>query len=219
MFHAAFQELIATDAAGALRSSLLWSGVLALLMGLRHATDPDHLVAVTELIATEDQGTRRAARLGAAWGLGHASVIILAGAPMIWLERTIPEAVGVWLERAVGVVIIALAIRLLFRLAPSQRGKPARPARTAAGALAVGALHGLAGSAAVVLLAVAVAKTPALGITFLALFAPMTALSMIFCSVCVSWALERTGRRLHDVSVVLVSLFSLVFGGFYLAGL
>ena len=49
------------------------------LLGLRRASDPDHLVAVTSLIASDDGDTRAAARLGAWWGLGHAAILLLIG--------------------------------------------------------------------------------------------------------------------------------------------
>ena len=59
---------------------------VAVLLGLRHASDPDHLVAVTSLIASDDRDTRAAARLTAWWGLGHAAILLLIGLPLILLK-------------------------------------------------------------------------------------------------------------------------------------
>jgi len=81
---------------------------LALVLGLRHASDPDHLVAVTSLMASDDADSRRAARLGAWWGLGHAAMLLAIGLPLIafkselptWLEGGADKAVGVSTPRS-----------------------------------------------------------------------------------------------------------------------
>lgn len=89
---------------------------LALLLGLRHASDPDHLAAVSTLIATEPQGgTSRAGRLGLAWGFGHASTLVLFGLPIILFRAYLPESLQHAAEALVGLMIMALAIRLLIR--------------------------------------------------------------------------------------------------------
>ena len=67
---------------------------VAVLLGLRHASDPDHLVAVTSLIASDDGDTRAAARLGAWWGLGHAAILLLIGLPLILLKSEMPTGSG-----------------------------------------------------------------------------------------------------------------------------
>ena len=67
---------------------------LAFVLGLRHASDPDHLVAVTSLVAADDGDTRAAARLGAWWGLGHAAMLLVIGLPLIAFKSALPA----WLE-------------------------------------------------------------------------------------------------------------------------
>jgi ABC-type nickel/cobalt efflux system permease component RcnA len=90
--------------------------VAALLLGLRHATDPDHLTAVSTLVLSgDDRGGRRAARLGAAWGLGHATTLLAFGLPVLLLHRLLPHSVQAAAEVAVGIAIVALAARLLVR--------------------------------------------------------------------------------------------------------
>lgn len=96
--------------------SLIVVLLLAVLLGLRHATDPDHLTAVSTLVMTDRlKGTRRAGRLGLAWGLGHAATLIGLGVPAVLLRRTLPAGVERAAEVLVGAVIIALAARLLLR--------------------------------------------------------------------------------------------------------
>src|SRR5215212_7124936 len=67
---------------------------IAFLLGLRHASDPDHLVAVTSLVAAEDGDTRKAAKLGVWWGFGHAGMLLAIGLPLIFFKSQVP----VWLE-------------------------------------------------------------------------------------------------------------------------
>jgi ABC-type nickel/cobalt efflux system permease component RcnA len=90
--------------------------LVALVLGLRHASDPDHLAAVSTLIASDpDDGTRRAGRLGLAWGAGHAVTLALFGLPIVLLHAYLPDPLQRAAEAAVGVVIMLLAIRLLIR--------------------------------------------------------------------------------------------------------
>jgi ABC-type nickel/cobalt efflux system permease component RcnA len=96
--------------------SWLLALLVALLLGLRHATDPDHLTAVSMLVAgDEPDGPRRARRLGLAWGLGHATTLFAFGLPVVLFGAYLPDAVQRAAELAVGLVIIAVAVRLLVR--------------------------------------------------------------------------------------------------------
>ena len=96
--------------------SWLLALLVALLLGLRHATDPDHLTAVSMLVAgDEPDGARRARRLGLAWGLGHATTLFAFGLPVVLFGAYLPEAAQRAAELAVGLVIIAVAVRLLVR--------------------------------------------------------------------------------------------------------
>jgi high-affinity nickel permease len=89
---------------------------VAVLLGLRHATDPDHLTAVSTLVASEeDHGARQAGALGFSWGLGHATTLFLFGLPIVLFNRYLPEPVQQGAEVAVGFLIGGLAIRLLVR--------------------------------------------------------------------------------------------------------
>jgi len=89
---------------------------VAVLLGLRHATDPDHLTAVSTLVLGDrNQGTRRAGALGLAWGLGHAATLFAFGVPVILVGRYLPEAVTGAAETAIGIVMFALAARLVLR--------------------------------------------------------------------------------------------------------
>jgi ABC-type nickel/cobalt efflux system permease component RcnA len=89
---------------------------VALLLGLRHATDPDHLTAVSTLVLSDRAGgTRRALALGLAWGAGHAITLFVLGLPVVLFRDALPAAAQTAAEVAIGLVIIALAVRLLMR--------------------------------------------------------------------------------------------------------
>jgi cytochrome c biogenesis protein CcdA len=90
--------------------------VVAVLLGLRHATDPDHLTAVSTLVLSDERrGGRRAAALGLAWGLGHAATLVALGVPVVLFRHLLPAALQRAAEVAVGLIIVALAARLLLR--------------------------------------------------------------------------------------------------------
>ena len=165
---------------------------IALLLGLRHATDPDHLMAVTALVARDDASPRSAARLGAVWGAGHATALLLIGLPLILLGTALPPALESTAEKAVGVVIVLLALRVLLRwLHRNREHDHERPPRTPRAAFGIGLLHGLAGTGAVVLLLIAALPSPLAAAAALAVFAPMSMVSMALCTTGFAWTLTR----------------------------
>jgi hypothetical protein len=220
---------------------LLVALLIALALGLRHASDPDHLVAVTSLVAVDGGDLRGAARLGAWWGAGHAAALLAIGLPLIVFKSRLPE----WLERgaetAVGVVILLLAARVvvkwvrgdfragrhLHRAGAGSSGHrhvhqgapphPHRGLRTPVQALGIGVLHGLAGTGAVTLLLIAALPGQLEAVAALAVFAPMSVLSMALCTSAFAWVLTR---RVIDpiyrtVLIPAFGLFGLMFGLWY----
>src|SRR4029453_4632926 len=90
---------------------------IAFLLGLRHASDPDHLVAVTSLVAAEDGDTRKDARFGAWWGIGPASALLALGIPLIAFKAGLPAWLESGAEKAIGIVILLLAARVIYKWA------------------------------------------------------------------------------------------------------
>src|ERR1700675_1593916 len=91
--------------------------LLGLILGMRHATDADHVIAVTAIVS----GERRigaAARIGIAWGLGHSMTVFLVGGAIILFKLTVPPRLSMALEFAVAMVLITLGISVLARSSP-----------------------------------------------------------------------------------------------------
>ena len=90
--------------------------LVAILLGLRHASDPDHLAAVTTLIASgRERAGRAAAKLGLAWGLGHGTTLFIFGLPIVLFDKYLPERALQLAETAIAAVIVLFALRLLLR--------------------------------------------------------------------------------------------------------
>jgi len=223
-------------------TTLLVVALVAAILGLRHATDPDHLAAVTTLIAgTEGRATRAAARLGLAWGAGHATSLFLFGVPIVLFSAVLPEPVERAAETAVGLLIIALALWLLVRWRRGlfhvhvhaherlhahghvHRGDThphtAAGARRPLQAYGIGLVHGTGGSAGVGVLLLASIHDHPLALAALAIFAGCTALSMALLStgfgrILASAPLRASFERLAPGLAVL----SLAFGAWYALG-
>ena len=236
---------------------------LGFFLGMRHATDPDHVIAVTTILSRQ-QKLSRAALVGAFWGLGHTVTIFVVGAAIILFDLVIPPRLGLSMELSVGVMLIILGIanvrsflrsmpeadsadssalvhshvhrhgdyihthshghgpdhhshavtetpvawldRLLGKLSLYQNLRP----------LAIGIVHGLAGSAAVALLVLATIRDPRWAVTYLLIFGVGTIAGMVLITVSIASTVQLFGksklffRRLALASGVMSLGFGLV---------
>ncbi|MBA3413308.1 MAG: hypothetical protein H0T09_06420 [Actinobacteria bacterium] len=219
----------------------IWMVILAaVLLGLRHATDPDHLAAVTTLIASgRERAARRATQLGLAWGLGHGTSLFVFGLPIVLFNRYLPERVVQGAETAIALVIVYLAVRLLVRWrrghfhahehrhdgaehrhlhshAETDANRHAHRTRTPFGAFGIGLVHGLGGSAGVGILIVASVESTALAVLSLALLAAFTAVSMTVLTTGFGLTLvSRPVRSAFNVVAPALGVLSLAFGIWY----
>jgi hypothetical protein len=196
--------------------SLLVVLLVATLLGLRHATDPDHIAAVSTLVASgRERARRRAAALGAWWGAGHALTLVVFGVPILVFEAYLPDAVQRGAETAVAALIVYLAMRLLVR--HRHRHEPGRhDVRTPLTAFGIGLVHGMGGSAGVgVLLLAAIPSTP-LAVASLGVLAVFTAVSMTVLTTGFGTALAARRGQLVAAAPAL-GLASLAFGCWYAA--
>jgi high-affinity nickel-transport protein len=205
-------------------TSLIVVAAIACLLGLRHATDPDHLAAVTTLVAGgRERGSRLAGRLGLAWGSGHAAALFAFGLPIVLFKAYLPEEIERGAETAVGLVVVMLAAWLLVRwrrgvFHSHVHGGPTR-LRSPLQAFAIGLLHGVGGSAGVGVLLLASIHDRTLATAALGLFAACTAISMAALSTSFGLTLSSAPvrRSFHRLAPVLGTA-SLAFGAWYALG-
>lgn len=197
----------------------VWAALgLALLLGLRHATDPDHLAAVTTLVASDaENGPRAAGRLGLAWGIGHAVTLFVFGAPVVALHPYLPVGVQRAAEALVGVVVVLLGLRLWRRWRSKALNAPhAHGCRKPSGAFALGLLHGFGGSAGVGVLILAAIPSRSVALASLALLAGGAALSMTALSTGLGVTLVRFSGSLRiSAAAPLISAGAIAFGCWY----
>lgn len=171
-------------------------------LGMKHALETDHLVAVSTIVS--EQGSLvRSALVGTFWGLGHTSSLFLAALLVIVLRVRIPERVAMGLEFTVALMLIALGLQAV-RGWLTHRGAPtALPAGTAVPMsrvgrrpYLVGLVHGMAGSAALMLLVLTTIPGPWMALLYVLLFGFGSVGGMLLMSVLLSLPLRFTARRL-----------------------
>lgn len=221
--------------------------LVSLLLGLRHASDPDHLAAVTALIASEEQRDQvgKAGLLGLLWGLGHGTTLLLVGLPLVLLNQYLPEVVGRIAEVAIGCIIILLAVRLLARWRrglyhvhvhshdggevhrhvhshahdASHRHTHRAPLRTPLSSYGVGLVHGIGGSGGLTLLLLSTISDRVQAAGALLLFAAGTAVSMALLSTAFGLVIAGgpIARNFERFAPVL-GILSMAFGAWYALG-
>ncbi|MBI2873375.1 MAG: urease accessory protein UreH [Chloroflexi bacterium] len=181
-----------------MEQTLIAALVLGLLLGMRHALDPDHVVAVSTIVS-DTRNPLRAFWVGTSWGLGHTTTLLIMGLFIIGLRLAIPERLALFFEFSVGIVLVLLGIQVLLRYrsrrvhvhAHAHIEEPHRHFHSHGDSVAhvethhrvsvgrpfvrgksylVGTVHGLAGSAALMLLVLTTIKTPLAGLLYIVLF-------------------------------------------------
>lgn len=221
---------------------------LGLVFGLKHATEVDHVVAVTTIVS-EQRSVWRAAAVGGLWGAGHTASLVVVGLFVLTLRVAVPEGVAGWLEFGVALMIIALGVNAVaralrgradahvhrhrhdgvehahihFHEADSHHAEPSARhthavTRVGLKPVLVGAMHGLAGSAALTLLVLAQIESVALGLLYLAVFGLGSILGMMLMSGLVGLPFALGTRRVGGLSYglqVAVGALSIAFGVWY----
>jgi high-affinity nickel permease len=237
------------------------------LLGIRHATDPDHVIAVTTIVSRQ-RSIRHAGLIGILWGVGHTITILVVGAAIILFNLAIPTRIGLTMELAVGLMLILLGVLNLtgvtqwitHRFTPAQRHEGIIHSHVhthAAGGeahahihghnpevhlhldqepesalqkalarvglyqllrpLAIGIVHGLAGSAAVALLVLTTIRDPRWAIVYLLVFGVGTIAGMMLITMMIGAPFAYTGRRFERFNRglgIASGLISVAFGLF-----
>ncbi|WOH54346.1 urease accessory protein [Bradyrhizobium sp. sBnM-33] len=200
-------------------------GILGLgfLLGMQHALEADHIAAVSSIAARRSR-VADIVKHGLTWGLGHTLTLFVFAGAAILLGRAIPDDVARPMETAVGIVLVGLGAHVLWRLwrdrvhfhqhghddgtvhfhAHSHTGETAPHARAAHihehgfrwRTLLVGLMHGMAGSAALLVLAVTQASSAAVGLGYIALFGVGSMIGMGALSTAIAVPLAVSARWL-----------------------
>jgi high-affinity nickel-transport protein len=212
---------------------------LGLFLGMRHSTDPDHVVAVSTIVSRE-RSVKQGAVIGMMWGFGHTLTIFIVGAAIILFNLTIPPRIGLSMEMAVAGMLILLGILNLtgvmkritarFQVVPSgdlatavAEGGRQGPTGLLVGRfgyfnllrpLAIGLVHGLAGSAAVALLVLSMIHSPAWAIAYLVVFGLGTVAGMMLMTTVMAIPIALTGRGFSRYLTTASGLASVCFGLF-----
>ena len=224
--------------------SILFVSGVGLVLGMRHATDADHIVALSTIVSKQ-RSIKRAALIGSIWGVGHTITIFVVGSLMILFHVHIPTRLGLSMEFSVAVMLVILGLLnltgLTQRITESLTGTGHRnnlPSETSAGIkhlhagiksltqagvyhlvrpLVIGLVHGLAGSAAVALLVLSTIRSPAWAAAYLLIFGIGTILGMMLITTAVAIPLTYGGKRftaLNGYLALASGVASLCFGLF-----
>jgi High-affinity nickel-transport protein len=213
--------------------ALLTSCWFGFLFGLRHALDPDHLAAISTVIV-ERPKRRRAAFLGACWGLGHSASLVGAGALLLVFRVSLPDRAAAAFELAVSLMLIALGLRSIRRSLRARQGEPVihshagrvhvhvageehfhlRSLTVARRPFLVGVVHGLAGTGAITALALASMPTVKAALAYIGLFAAGSIAGMALLTGVAGVPIERLVRSpaAHAAVMASVGAVSLAVG-------
>lgn len=217
-------------------------GVLGvgLVLGLRHALDPDHIVAVSTIVG-ETKSLRRSSLVGTFWGLGHMTSLLVAGVLVIALKVQISDRVAVWLEFAVALMLIVLGAKAMLK--PLRGWKLHRHRHTHDGSVhthlhlhregnhhahhhlirlgarpfVVGMVHGIAGSAGLTILVLATIPSALAGVVYIAVFGLGSVGGMLIMSSLISLPFvfaKKYFKAFAEGMHLAVGLASVAFGVF-----
>lgn len=213
--------------------------VLGFFLGMRHATDADHVVAVTTIVSRQ-RTLRSAIGVGALWGIGHTVTILLVGGAIVVLGLVIPPRLGLSMELSVAVMLVVLgfmnvtgAARRVDEVAHAHDGHPRHvhsglSERPQSGAsshwlsrgfrpLLVGVVHGLAGSAAIALLVLATIREVGWALLYLGVFGAGTILGMMVLTTAMAVPVRAASARFGSLEHIMAratGVLSILFGLF-----
>lgn len=202
-----------------MESPLYAAFILGLILGLKHALDADHLIAVSTIVS-DTKNIKWASLIGAFWGLGHTTTLLVSGLLVIGLRVTIPARVALSLEFGVAIMLVFLGARLLWRSfreegihlhahahnpqthahvhahdKPQEDHRHAHPFGAMHRPFIVGMVHGLAGSAALMLLVLAAIPSPLAGLAYILIFGIGSVGGMLALSSLIALPFILTARR------------------------
>ncbi len=201
---------------------MLVSTVLPILLfgfvlGIKHATEPDHVIAVST-IASRTSKLSLSSLAGIFWGIGHTVTLFVIGMVMIGMEQQIPETTAMWLELVVGVMIVVLGITSFRSAYMIPIRKEMKINHLHLKSTLIGIIHGLAGSAGMVLLTLTTVDNRLQALLFILIFGMGTIVGMMlfttFLGLPFIWMKQK--QTIYQFIVKVVSLISIIYGLYYM---
>lgn len=205
--------------------SLLSILLLGFLLGIKHAIEPDHVIAVSTL-ASESKNLKRSVFAGVYWGIGHTATLFIVGMFLIVAKNTITDTVAMSLEFIVGIMLVSLGLNSILKFMKHSRHhtndipNQEKKSHTHVKSFFIGLVHGLAGSAAMVLLTMSTVSTVWEGALYILIFGCGTVLGMLSFStvICVPFILT-SGKKINKNLNNLAGIISILFGFYYMYNL
>jgi ABC-type nickel/cobalt efflux system permease component RcnA len=214
------------------------------LLGLEHAFEPDHVIAVTSIIS-KHKNLKKASILGAIWGIGHTTTLIIAGLIILTLKITIPDKIALSLEFIVGMIIVLLGFLVIKDLFVNKKHihththdgsthihlhshKKDESHNHYHKSFTVGLIHGMAGSASLMLLVLSTMESFIVGIIYIILFGIGSIIGMGVVGGLISLPFVITSKKFSSLNIkirYITGAVSIIFGVFlmvkigYLEGL
>ena len=194
---------------------------LGFLLGMEHALDADHVVAVSTMVSRH-RSLVRSSLVGIFWGLGHTATLFLVGVVVILLKVRIPERLALSMEFVVGIVLVALGASILWGFlrrrvhahihrhegemhvhfhshAGGAHHDHEHPSAGYGRSVVVGMIHGLAGSAALMLLILATIRDPLVALMYILVFGAGSILGMLGISAVLGVPFVLTAERFAGI--------------------
>ncbi|MFC4077797.1 urease accessory protein UreH [Salinithrix halophila] len=209
----------------------IWTTLgVGLLLGLRHALDPDHFIAVST-IASRTGNVLKATASGIYWGLGHTCTLLLIGLPLLAMKTALPDSIQLVMEIAVGCMLVTLgwtsfhAFRRGEMRRPSAETGDENPGEQRVGyrlrSFLVGMVHGMAGTGAMVVMVMASLRSLSDAFLYLLVFGVGTVAGMSLFAVLIGFPFTYASK--HSVSIergmgMTAGVVSILFGFYYIQG-
>ncbi|MBO1000613.1 sulfite exporter TauE/SafE family protein [Bacillus sp. SD075] len=199
--------------------SLLLVLAIGFVLGIKHALEPDHIIAVST-IASQSKKIWKSSLAGIFWGIGHTLTLLLFGVILILLKNEIPEAWAMSLEFLVGIMLVYLGITTIFSWKRTERHDHTGRA-TYLKSMLVGIIHGLAGSAAMVLLTISTIDAAWQGAIYIIIFGVGTCIGMLLFTTILSipFVTSSSSKKVNRSLIRLTGVISTVFGIYYMYNL
>lgn len=204
--------------------SLLSILLLGFLLGIKHAIEPDHVIAVST-IASKSKDIKRSVFAGVYWGIGHTSTLLIFGMFLIIAKNTITDKVAMSLEFLVGIMLVTLGMSSIGSIKKrvhhhTHEHDQKEHNRSHLKSFFIGLVHGLAGSAAMVLLTMSTVSSAWQGALYILIFGCGTIVGMLSFSTVIGLPFVLTsGKQVNRYLNNLAGIISILFGIYYMYNL